>query len=49
MIELTPGNEIPKLIDIEIMFKDQEYEKSLNTFEKLVGMDPEIQKLLLVY
>ena len=47
MIELTPGNEIPKLIEeAEIMFKDQEYEKSLNTFEKLVGMDPGNPKII---
>ncbi len=47
MIELTPGNEIPKLIEeAESMFKDQEYEKSLNTFEKLVGMDPGNPKII---
>ena len=33
MIELTPGNEIPKLIEeAEIMFKDQEYEKVAEHF-----------------
>ena len=47
MIESTPGNEIPKLInEANILFKDGEFDKSLNMFEKLVGMDPGNPKII---
>jgi putative thioredoxin len=41
MIEATPGNEIPKLIEeADQLFSDQKFEESLKLFENLVGMDP---------
>ncbi len=41
IIDATPGNEVPKLIDeAEEFFIKKEFENSLNIFEKLVGMDP---------
>ena len=41
MIDATPGNEIPKLVDeANQLFKDLKFEDSLTLFEKLVGMDP---------
>jgi len=41
MIEATPGNEIPKLIEeADKLFGDQKFEESLKLFESLVGMDP---------
>ena len=41
MIEATPGNEIPKLIEeADQLFGDQKFEESLKLFERLVGMDP---------
>ena len=41
MIEATPGNEIPKLIEeADQLFSDQKFEDSLKLFESLVGMDP---------
>ena len=41
MIEATPGNEIPKLIEeADQLFSDQKFEESLKLFESLVGMDP---------
>jgi len=41
MIEATPGNEIPKLIEeADQLFGDQKFEESLKLFESLVGMDP---------
>lgn len=40
MIDATPGNEIPKLLDeADKLFKNQKFEESLTLFEKLVGMD----------
>mgnify|MGYP003324168744 CR=1 FL=1 len=40
MIEATPGNEIPKLIEeADQLFSDQKFEESLKLFENLVGMD----------
>ena len=47
MIDATPGNEIPKLIDeSDQLFKDQKYDDSLATYEKLVGMDPGNPKII---
>ena len=41
MIEATPGNELPKLIEeADQLFSDQKFEDSLKLFESLVGMDP---------
>ena len=41
MIDATPGNEIPKLIEeADQLFSDQKFEESLKLFESLVGMDP---------
>tara|TARA_Y100001935_G_C17193512_1_gene451330 strand:+ start:75 stop:944 length:870 start_codon:yes stop_codon:yes gene_type:complete len=47
MIDATPGNEIPKLIDeADQLFKDEKFDESLNIYEKLVGMDPGNQKII---
>ena len=47
MIEATPGNEIPKLIEeADQLFKDQKFEESLKLFENLVGMDPGNPKII---
>ena len=47
MIDATPGNEIPKLIDeADQLFKDEKFDESLNIYEKLVGMDPGNQKIV---
>ena len=47
MIESTPGNEVPKLIDeANQLFSDQKFEESLKLFESLVGMDPGNPKII---
>ena len=47
MIDATPGNEIPKLIDeADQLLKDQKFDESLALFEKLVGMDPGNPKII---
>ena len=47
MIDATPGNEIPKLIDeADQLFKDQKFDESLGLYEKLVGMDPGNSKII---
>ena len=47
MIDATPGNEIPKLMDeAEQLFKDEKFDESLAFYEKLVGMDPGNQKII---
>ena len=47
MIDATPGNEIPKLIDeADQLFKDEKFDESLTFYEKLVGMDPGNQKII---
>ena len=47
MIEATPGNEIPKLIEeADQLFSDQKFEESLKLFENLVGMDPGNPKVI---
>ena len=47
MIESTPGNEIPKLIDeANQSFSDQRFEESLKLFETLIGMDPGNPKII---
>ena len=41
LIDLTPGNEIPKLLEeAERLFKENQFDQSKNIFEKLIGMDP---------
>ena len=47
MIDATPGNEIPKLIDeADQLFVDEKFEESLKLFEKLAGMDPGNPKII---
>ena len=47
MIDATPGNEIPKLIDeADQLFKDEKFDESLTLYEKLAGMDPGNQKII---
>jgi len=47
MIDATPGNEIPKLIDeADQLLKGQKFDESLTLFEKLVGMDPGNPKII---
>ena len=47
MIDATPGNEIPKLInEADQLFKDEKFDESLNLYEKLAGMDPGNQKII---
>ena len=47
MIDATPGNEIPKLIDeANLLFKDKKFEESMMLFEKLVVMDPGNPKII---
>ena len=47
MIEATPGNEVPKLLqEAEQLFTDQKFEDSMKLFEKLVAMDPGNPKIL---
>ena len=47
MIDATPGNEIPRLIDeADQLLKDQKFDESLILFEKLVGMDPGNPKII---
>ena len=47
MIDATPGNEIPKLIEeADQLFSDQKFEDSLKLFESLVVMDPGNPKVI---
>ena len=47
LIEATPGNEVPKLIeDANRLFIDQKFEESIKIFEMLVGMDPGNPKII---
>ncbi len=47
MIEATPGNEIPKLLDeADQLFKDHKFEESLTFYERLVSMDPGNPKII---
>ena len=47
LIDATPGNEIPKLIEeAELLFKDQKFEEAQKIYETLVGMDPGNPKIL---
>ena len=48
MIDATPGNEVPKLInEADLLFKDQKFEESKALFEKIVAMDPGNPKIIL--
>ena len=48
MIEATPGNEIPKLInEAEELFKEKKYEEARGAFENLIGMDPGNPKIII--
>ena len=47
MIDATPGNEIPKLIEeADKLFGEQKFEEALKLFESLVGMDPSNPKII---
>ena len=47
MIDATPGNEIPILIDeAEELFKDNKFEESLKSYENLIGMDSANPKII---
>ena len=47
MIEATPGNEIPKILEeADQLFLDKKFEESLKLFESLVGMDPGNSKII---
>ena len=47
MIDATPGNEIPKLIEeADKLFGEQKFEEALKLFENLVGMDPGNPKII---
>ena len=47
MIDATPGNEIPILIDeAEKLFKDNKFEESLKNYENLIGMDSANPKII---
>ena len=48
MIDVTPGNEIPKLInEAEELFKEKKYEEAQSAFENLIGMDPGNPKIII--
>ncbi len=47
MIEATPGNEIPKIIEEAYqLLADQKFEESLKLFENLIAMDPGNPKII---
>ena len=47
MIDATPGNEIPKLIEeADKLFGEQNFNEALKLFESLVGMDPGNPKII---
>ncbi len=47
MIDATPGNEIPKLIEeADQLFRNQRFDESLKLFENLIGMDPGNPKVI---
>ena len=47
MIDATPGNEIPKLIEeADKLFGEQNFDEALKLFESLVGMDPGNPKII---
>ena len=47
LIDATPGNEIPKLIEeAESLFKGQKFEEAQKAYESLVGLDPGNPKII---
>ena len=47
LIDLAPGNEIPKLLEeADGLFKDQKFEEAQTIYETLVGMDPGNPKVI---
>jgi len=41
LIEATPGNEIPKLLEEgDTFFRDQKFDEALNIYENLISLDP---------
>ncbi len=47
MIDATPGNEVPILIDeAEKLFKDNKFEESLKSYENLIGIDSANPKII---
>tara|TARA_B100001063_G_scaffold139889_1_gene130714 strand:- start:581 stop:1447 length:867 start_codon:yes stop_codon:yes gene_type:complete len=47
LIDATPGNEIPKLIEeAESLFKDQKFEEAQKIYESLLGLDPGNSKII---
>ncbi|MDA9659621.1 thioredoxin [Alphaproteobacteria bacterium] len=47
LIDATPGNEIPKLIEeAETLFKDQKFEEAQKVYESLIGLDPGNPKVI---
>jgi putative thioredoxin len=47
LIDATPGNEIPKLIEeANQFFKDQKFEESIKIYEKLIGLDSSNIKII---
>ena len=47
MIDATPGNETPKLInEANQLFQEQKFDESLTVYEKLVGIDPGNPKII---
>lgn len=41
LIEATPGNEIPKLLEeADSFFKDKKFDEALNIYENLISLDP---------
>jgi len=47
LIELAPGNEVPKLLaEADGLFKDQKFEEAQTIYETLVGMDPGNPKVI---
>ena len=48
MIDATPGNEVPKLInEAEELLKGKKYEEAQSVFENLIGMDPGNSKIII--
>ena len=47
LIDLAPGNEVPKLLEeADSLFKDQKFEEAQTAYETLVGMDPGNPKVI---
>ena len=47
LIDATPGNEIPKLIEeAESLFKGQKFEEAKKVYESLLGLDPGNPKII---